>query len=350
MEEQLRTAIQIVSTTPWVGLTGRGALFMTEQNTGQMHLVAQSDLSAEELRQVRKVPLSRCLCQKEENWRNVLQFPQDDPGHVVCLQNPHGHGNYCFPIPGAHGPVGVMHMQLKTEQISRDEEAFFSTIAGTMAGIIERRRMELALQEKHDELRRTRLDVIHRLGMAAEYRDQDTGQHVVRMSKYAAILARGAGLPEETCDILIHAAPMHDVGKIGIPDHILLKPERLDDHEWEIMKKHPLIGSMMLHGYDAEPMNTAHIIALTHHERWDGKGYPIGVPGEEIPIEGRICAIADVFDALTSDRPYKKAWSVAESAEEIRKGAGTAFDPHLVKVFFEVLPEIVAIKDAHEDS
>lgn len=349
MEEQLRYAIQIVGTTPWLGLTGKGAVFISDPELGQMVLVAQVNLGDREARQVEKVSLSRCLCQVEGNWRRTIQFPQDDPSHSTCLKSESGEGYFCIPIPGAHGLIGVMSMQLQKGHVSQDEDAFFSTVAGTLSGIITRRRMELELQEKHAELRKTRLDVIHRLGMAAEYRDQDTGLHVVRMSKYAEILARASNFSEEFCEIIVNAAPMHDVGKIGIPDHILLKPARLEDHEREIMKKHTLIGSAMLHGYDAEPMNTAHIIALTHHERWDGAGYPIGVPGEEIPVEGRICAIADVFDALTSDRPYKAAWSPEEALEEIRKGSGTAFDPQLVATFIKVFPEIMAVKQSHDD-
>ncbi|MBF0428722.1 MAG: HD domain-containing protein [Magnetococcales bacterium] len=349
MEKQLRTAIQIISTTPWLGLTGKGAVFIADPAIKQMKLVAHDQLNVQEQQQVAKVSMTRCLCQRENNWRGAIQLPQDDPEHIPCLKSNTGQSNYCIPIPGSQGPVGVMHMQLKSGSISRDDEAFFSTVAGTLSGIIERRRMESELQIKNEELKKTRLDIIHRLGMAAEFRDMDTGFHIVRMSKYAAILAQAAGFPEEFCEILLNAAPMHDVGKIGIPDHILLKPGRLNEEEWEIMKKHTLIGSMMLHGYEAEPMNTAHIIALTHHERWDGKGYPIGAPGEEIPIEGRICAIADVFDALISTRPYKNAWSVEDALMEIRKGAGTSFDPHLVTAFVDCFPEIVAVSKNYID-
>ncbi|MBF0627799.1 MAG: HD domain-containing protein [Magnetococcales bacterium] len=314
-----------------------------------MNLAAHQKLTPEEQKRVHRVPYVNCLCQQEENWRKVLQFPQDCPGHAVCVRGTPGQGNYCIAIPGPESPLGMMYLQLQEGHSSAEERDFLSTLAGSLAGIIERRRMESDLHNKQEELKRTRLDIIHRLGMAAEFRDQDTGQHVVRMSKYAAALARAAGLPEEECDNLLNAAPLHDVGKIGIPDYILLKPARLTQEEWEIMKKHTLIGSMMLHGYDADPMNTAHIIALTHHERWDGQGYPIGAPGEEIPIEGRICAIADVFDALTSDRPYKKAWSIEKTVAEIRKGAGSAFDPRLVAIFCDILPEIIRIKEANDD-
>ncbi|MBF0433963.1 MAG: HD domain-containing protein [Magnetococcales bacterium] len=349
MENQLRAALQIVSTTPWVGLTGKGAIFLTDHESEYMKLAAHTNLNNEELHQVRRISTSRCLCHQSHDSRKIFCLPTDVPDHVLCLKSERGQGNYCIPLPGVSQPIGVMYMQLKKGIVSRDTEAFLSTMAYTISGIIERRNMEVELHSKHIELKKTRLDIIHRLGMAAEYRDQETGLHVVRMSKYAALLAKAAGFSDEFCDIITNAAPMHDVGKIGIPDHVLLKPNRLTNDEWEIMKKHTLIGSTMLHGYDAEPMNTAHIIALTHHERWDGTGYPIGVPREEIPIEGRICAIADVFDALTSDRPYKKAWSPEESLQEIIKGSGSAFDPHLVSVFVDIFPDIIAIKLANSD-
>ncbi|MBF0153182.1 MAG: HD domain-containing protein [Magnetococcales bacterium] len=349
LEEQLRAAIRILSTVPWIGLTGKGAVFVCDPELQQMNLAAHENLNDEEQKRVRRIPSARCLCQREENWRKILKFPDDSPDHVVCLKGDPEQGNYCISIPGIKGPVGMVFMQSQNKHVNLDKKSFLSTFAGSLAGIIERRQMESALQVKHEELKKTRLDIIHRLSMAAEFRDQDTGQHVVRMSKYAALLARAAGLSEEDCENLIDAAPMHDIGKIGIPDNILLKPARLTEQEWETMKRHTIIGSIMLHGYDAEPMNTAHIIALTHHERWDGQGYPIGVSGEEIPIEGRICAIADVFDALTSDRPYKKAWKVEETMQEIQKGAGTAFDPRLVEIFSGLLPEILGVKNSHGD-
>ncbi|MBF0181307.1 MAG: HD domain-containing protein [Magnetococcales bacterium] len=313
-----------------------------------MNLVAGRLLEPGEEYTVRHIPAGRCLCQ-HDNCK-VVRFPDDNPEHVVCFHNASGQRNYCVAIPGPEQPMGLLYLQLQPGYDGVEEHEFLATLAGTLSGIIGRRQMEGVLAARQEELRKTRLDIIRRLGMAAEFRDQDTGQHVVRMSLYAVCLGRAAGLGEEECDNLLHAAPMHDVGKIGIPDHILLKPGRLDEQEWEIMRRHTIIGSLMLHGYDSEPMNTAHIIALTHHERWDGKGYPIGAPGEQIPIEGRICAIADVFDALTSARPYKPAWSVEAAVREIRAGAGTCFDPRLVEVFCAILPEILKVREAHIDS
>lgn len=187
----------------------------------------------------------------------------------------------------------------------------------------------LELQNTSDELEKTRLDIIRRLGMAAEHRDQHTGSHILRMSHMCYELAKSIGWNEGKLNLILHASPMHDIGKIGIPDNILLKPDKLNESEWDTMKKHPFLGGKMLEGDHSSLITMARTIALTHHERWDGLGYPLGLKGKEIPLEGRICAIADVFDALTSERPYKKAWSVEEALEEIIKGSGTQFDPEL---------------------
>ncbi|AWI55516.1 two-component system response regulator (plasmid) [Aquabacterium olei] len=201
-----------------------------------------------------------------------------------------------------------------------------------------------------DELRETRLQIIQRLGRAAEYKDNETGLHVVRMSQYARILALGMGWSEQQADDLLHAAPMHDIGKIGIPDHILLKPGPLTPEEWATMKQHPTIGGEIIGDHPSAVLRMARRIAECHHERWDGTGYPAGLQGEAIPIEARIVAVADVFDALTTARPYKKAWPVEEAVERLKLDAGTHFDPALLPVFLDHLPDILAVRARHMDA
>lgn len=200
-----------------------------------------------------------------------------------------------------------------------------------------------------DELRRTRLQIIQRLGHAAEYKDNETGMHVMRMSHYSQVIALAYGFSEQKADDLLHAAPMHDLGKIGIPDSIMLKPGKLTEAEFEIMKTHPLIGANILGEDDSDLITLAKTVALTHHEKYNGTGYPHGLIGEEIPIEGRIVALADVFDALTSVRPYKDAWPVQEAMDFIKSQSGLHFDPELVILFEQKLPDILAIKDRWKD-
>ncbi|MCM0148753.1 response regulator [Photobacterium galatheae] len=196
-----------------------------------------------------------------------------------------------------------------------------------------------------EELKSTRLSVVQMLGKAAEYKDNETGHHVIRMSHYAYSIALAAGFSASWSETLLHASPMHDIGKIGIPEQILNKPGRLTQEEWAVMKEHTLIGAEILVNDGSELMNIARNIAVYHHEKWDGSGYPHGLQRDAIPVEARITAIADVFDALTSERPYKTAWSVEDASNYIRENSGTHFDPLLVDAFCRCLPDLLYIKD-----
>lgn len=209
--------------------------------------------------------------------------------------------------------------------------------------------LEVLVGQRTRELQETRLEIIRRLGHAAEYRDEETGNHIIRMSKMCALLAGKAGWPEPQCDLILHASPMHDIGKIGIPDAILLKPGKLNEKEWHTMKTHAEIGARLLEGNNSDLLVMAREIAITHHEKWDGTGYPQGLKGSDIPISGRIAALADVFDALTSVRPYKQAWPLAHAVQLIRDNRGRHFDPELAELFLEDVDSFVAIKNAYLD-
>ncbi|MDP5149471.1 response regulator [Rheinheimera baltica] len=195
-----------------------------------------------------------------------------------------------------------------------------------------------------DELKQTRLQVIQRLGRAAEYKDNETGLHVMRMSHYAQVLARAYGLSAQHAEDLLHAAPMHDIGKIGIADSILLKPGKLTVEEFRDMQRHPLIGAEIIGDCDSDLLRMAKVVALYHHEKWDGSGYPHGLVGEAIPLEARIVAVSDVFDALTSARPYKQAWSIEDTLAHMHAQKGLHFEPRLVELLEQKLPEILAIR------
>lgn len=192
-------------------------------------------------------------------------------------------------------------------------------------------------------------ETIVRLMRAAEFRDNETGAHIVRMGKISAAIGARVGLTDTECEMLQMAAPMHDIGKVSTPDSILLKPGPLDPDEWEIMKRHTVAGYEILKESDSELLQLASVIALSHHEKFDGSGYPYGTKGDAIPLAGRICAVSDVFDALTSVRPYKKAWTIERAAAHIEAGAGTHLDPQLVAAFHEVLPQIEQIKHDFPD-
>lgn len=199
------------------------------------------------------------------------------------------------------------------------------------------------VRQRTKELHKAQLEVVNRLGMAAEYRDEDTGSHIVRMSHICFLLAQGVGWNQSDAELILNASPMHDVGKIGIPDGIMLKPAKLDADEWTIMKTHATIGGKLLKDETSPLMKMACEIALTHHEKWNGSGYPMGLSGDAIPQSGRIAALADVFDALTSERPYKKAWTIEAAVDLIKNESGQHFDPALVDVFLIKLPQIIKI-------
>jgi putative two-component system response regulator len=203
------------------------------------------------------------------------------------------------------------------------------------------------LRRAAEKVRAASIETIYRLTAAAEYKDEDTGSHIVRMSRYAAAVARRMGLSSGMVEDLQAAAPMHDIGKIGIPDRILLKPGKHDPDEWEIMKRHTTIGAEILAGSDAEVIRLGETIALTHHEKWDGSGYPAGLKGTAIPVAGRIVTVADVFDALSSRRPYRpQPFFPSERVfAMVREGRGTHFDPDVVDAILSIQPEIRGIKE-----
>ena len=195
-----------------------------------------------------------------------------------------------------------------------------------------------------DDLRSSRLETVERLAKALELHDPNLGQHVERMAVIAAFLARLFGLPEQRVDLLRAAALMHDVGKIGVTDDILRKSDGLKTAEREEMERHTQLGYELLSGSESELLRLGASIALTHHERFDGSGYPQGLAGDEIPVEGRIAALADVFDALLSDRSYRPALTVPEAVELIREGRGSHFDPEIVDLLLDHLDDVLALR------
>jgi len=197
----------------------------------------------------------------------------------------------------------------------------------------EKQAVESALERRTWELEEARLETLERLALAAEVRDDDTGQHTRRVGHLSGVLAEAVGLPPAAVELIRRAAPLHDIGKIGIPDRVLLKAGPLSDDERTVMQTHTVIGARILGGAQSELLRTAAEIAECHHERWDGTGYPARVGGADIPISARIVAVVDVFDALTHDRPYRPAWSVERTLDMIVRGVGTAFDPKVVAAF-----------------
>lgn len=204
------------------------------------------------------------------------------------------------------------------------------------------------LEQARDDVRSSQAETIHRLSLAAEFRDDETGTHIQRMSRYCGLLAHKVTGDAERAELLQLASVMHDVGKIGIADQILLKPGKLTADEYDTMKEHAALGHRILAGGNSELLQMAATVALTHHEKLDGSGYPHGLVGNDIPLEGRIAAIADVFDAVTTNRVYRKAYTLGESLEIMRQGRGTHFDPELLDIFFDSMDLVLRIKEENE--
>jgi putative two-component system response regulator len=200
-----------------------------------------------------------------------------------------------------------------------------------------------------EALRASRLAIVQCLGRAGEYRDNETGRHVMRMSHYARLVGRAMGMSDQQADDLLNAAALHDVGKIGIADAVLLKPGPLDEAEWAHMRRHPAMGAEIIGQHTDRMLQMARRVALYHHEKWDGTGYPQGLAGSAIPLEARIVALADVFDALTSVRPYKPAWEIDRAVDLLHEQSGRHFDPEVVRHFVANLPAMLAVRERWAD-
>ena len=267
-----------------------------------------------------------------------VMMPQLD-GYAVCS---------ALKADAATAAIPVIFITALTD--SQDETAGFEAgavdyITKPVSPPVVRARVRTHLSlVRMDELRESRLQIVQRLGRAAEYKDNETGMHVIRMSHFAQVLALAAGCSPAWAEDLLNAAPMHDVGKIGIPDAVLRKPGPLDAEEWATMRRHPEIGAEIIGEHPAGVLQLAREIALTHHEKWNGTGYPQGLAGDAIPLSARIVAIADVFDALTTRRPYKEPWPVQDALDHIAAQSGQHFDPDLVVLFAPLLPQLLEIR------
>lgn len=209
--------------------------------------------------------------------------------------------------------------------------------------------LQALVDEQMERIRQQERELIYRLSRAAEFRDPETGAHIQRMAHYSSLIAASLGQDEGQQKLMLQAAPMHDVGKIGIPDYILLKPGRLTPEEFQVMKGHARLGFELLQGSASPVLQAGAEIAHSHHEKFDGSGYPQGLAGEAIPLSGRIVAVADVFDALTSERPYKRAWPLEDARAFLENGRGNHFDPACVDAFLQAWPQILEVRNRFQD-
>ncbi|MBT4837940.1 MAG: response regulator [Methylococcales bacterium] len=248
-----------------------------------------------------------------------------------------------------HKPINasILKARINTHLALKNQEIHLEELVKKRTEALEKTNQKLKVARAVIE--NSRNEIIQRLGHAAEFKDNETGMHTIRMSHYTRLLTMELNQSEKFTELLFQAAPMHDVGKIGIPDHILLKPGRLTKEEFDVMKTHAQIGADIIEPDQQGVLKYAYTVALTHHEKWNGKGYPNGLKQEEIPLEGRIVAIADVFDALTTERPYKEAWSVERAIQLLEDEKDQHFEGRLVDKFVSILPEILKIKERYAE-
>lgn len=253
-------------------------------------------------------------------------------------------------------PVDLTELQVRSASLLKikEHQDDIRRYQSELETLVEKRTEALrkTLDEMADAQRRTHdayLDTIHRLAVAAEFKDNNTAAHINRVSYYCALLGNAMNLSPGDSETLKHASPMHDVGKIGIPEEILFKPDKLDAEEWKIMQQHTTIGARILSASQSELLKAGEEIAISHHEQWDGDGYPNGLKGEDIPVMGRICAVADVFDAITTQRPYKEAIQNETAYEIISEKKGNHLDPQIVDIFLENHEGICEIQNKYKD-
>jgi len=347
MKSQFEEIFKRVRSIPWMHATGEGAVLLCDEAGELTPVLAQGNLPNVE--QCARVSGATCLCKQVAGVRRPTYVA--DSSRFSCFRGrEEARGIHILPLMRDGKPLGVMLLCVPAgHEPGADEMEFAGELAITAGALASRRLMEAVLEIKNYEVHEAHSEVIRLLGLAGEYRDIETGMHVFRVGQYARSIARAAGVGAEEAEILFEAAPMHDIGKVGIPDSLLRKRGSLTPEEIVAMQEHTMIGEQILQGR-ARVIEAARIIAGSHHERWDGKGYPRGLKGEQIPLFGRICAVADVFDALGQPRPYKRAWGEDEIERYIRKNAGAQFDPKLVKSFFSILPEILRLQTLYGDS
>ena len=348
LTEYLETTLRVIDAIPWLAIEPRGALFLFNRKQ-QLIKVAEHRFDETSEPICASVRRGRCVCQRVATEAKPAFLALVKGGGEHCVMGRNGVGCHSVPLADADRVYGVLTVMTPPDHRPADGEIEFMTdVAQTVSSLIRRRIAEETLRISQLETQLARNEVTRRLGVAAEFRDTETGLHITRMSKYARAIAAQLGCDDAYCELIELAAPMHDVGKIGIQDSILRKPGKLTPEEFAVMQQHTLIGGRILEG-DDPLIRLAHEIAVSHHEKWDGNGYPHGLAGSDIPLSGRICAVADVFDALTMERPYKSAWPVERAVEFIESASGTSFDPDAVDAFRRCLPDLLAIKARYHD-
>ncbi len=348
--QQLEEMLNVIASISWFSAEKKGAIFVANSRN-ELILTVNQNLHSELLTKCALVKFGQCLCGRAALEKRVLFSNCINHDHDISFPGMKEHGHYNIPLFGKNDEIiGVVVLYLKHNHQQHPEEKYFITMLGQLlSNVIFTRNLQLRTEINSIRLQKAHQEMIRKLVVAAEMRDNDTGAHIQRLSLYAEVVGRGMGLSKEAVHLLKQSIPMHDVGKIGIPDAILLKPGKLTTDEFVIMQQHTIIGAEILSG-DHPLILASQQIARSHHEKWDGSGYPQGLVGENIPLFARICALVDVFDALLSERPYKQPWSLQKALALLKEGAGSHFDPQVVDSFIKNLPKIIDIQQCYSNN
>ena len=348
--QQLEEMLDVIVSISWLNAEKKGGIIVANSRK-ELVLTVHHNLDPQLVKQCSLVKFGQTLCGKAALEKRVLFKAGVEHDLETPFPSIKGLGSYNIPLLGKDSEViGVVVLYVEHKHRQHSEEEHFITMLGqTLSNVIFNRNLQIRSEISSIRLQKAHQEMIHKLVAASELRDNETGAHIKRPCLYAEVVGRGIGLSEKEVNLLTQAIPMHDVGKIGIPDAILLKPGKLTQEEFLVIQQHTTIGANILSG-DHPLILASQKIALSHHEKWDGSGYPQGLAGEKIPLFARVCALVDVFDALMSERPYKEPWPLEKVLALIKEEVGSHFDPHVVDSFMQNLPEILDIKRCYSDS
>ncbi len=341
--------LRILSKLAWLKIDDKGCVFLLNKHN-ELVMIAHKNFNKNELTTCAKVAAGQCYCGKAAALKTIVY--RDNNEHIgVEFQGETTQKHYSIPLLAGKELLGVVVLYFAEEHNPQEEEKSFLTFLSTaLSTVIGKKILEEKFKINQFRAEYFQRELLHKLVIASEFRDNETGNHVRRVTDYAVLLGKKLNLSNHQIELLKNGIPLHDVGKIAIQDSILLKPDKLTKAEFDIIKTHTTAGANLLKETTSEYLEVAKDIALSHHEKWDGSGYPRGLKREEIPLFARICAVADVFDALSSARPYKQAWALDDILNLLKKESGKHFDPNLIEIFLDSIDEVLQIQSLYQDA
>jgi len=348
MQKQLKDILRILGELSWLDIDFKAGIFLINKKN-ELILIASENFNERQKESCSRLNVGECYCGRAVEKEKII-YSCDESDCDILYEMDIGKKHYSLPLYEASKKLGVIVIYLSKDHIQKKWElSFMEVLSSILSSIISKRVLDERFKINQFKTEYYQRELLHKLVEASEFRDLETGKHIKRVTEYSVLLGKKLNLSTKDIELLRLAIPLHDVGKISISDSILLKPGKLTNQEYQEMKIHASIGGKLLSDTSSSYLNAAKEIALTHHEKWDGTGYPNGLKGEEIPLFGRICAIADVFDALSSERPYKKPWEMDKIIKFLKENSAKHFDSKILKLFLDSMDEVLQIRDLYRD-